>query len=140
VAMVAPGTSVKLDLQRNGEAKTVTLTVAEMPNQQQASADTGTQTPSGVPHLGLTLAPANQVAGSGGKGMVVEQVDPNGIAAEHGMKTGDVILDVGGKAVANVSDIRKALADAKTQGKHDVLMRVKTADSTRYVALPLANS
>ena len=72
--------------------------------------------------------------------MVVEDVDPNGIGAERGMKTGDVILDVGGKSVANVRDVRKPLADAKTQGKHDVLMRVKTADSTRYVALPLATA
>ena len=140
VAMVAPGTSIKLDVQRNGETKTLTLSIAEMPNQQQANAGAGAQTPSGVPHLGLALAPANQVAGSGGKGVVVESVDPNGIAADHGMKIGDVILDVGGKSVANVDDVRNALVDAKTQGKHDVLMRIKTADSTRYVALPVARS
>jgi serine protease Do len=118
----------------------VTLTLAEMPNQQQANANSATQTPSGVPHLGLALAPAKEVAGSGDKGVVVESVDPNGIAADHGMKTGDVILDVGGKSVANVSDVRKALADAKTQGKHDVLMQVKRANSTHYVALPVATS
>ena len=140
VAMVAPGTSIKLDVQRNGETKTLTLSIAEMPNQQQANAGAGAQTPSGVPHLGLALAPANQVAGSGGKGVVVESVDPNGIAADHGMKIGDVILDVGGKSVANVDDVRNALVDAKTQGKHDVLMRIRTADSTRYVALPVARS
>jgi serine protease Do len=138
VAMVAPGTSVKLDIKRNGQEKTLTLTLAEMPNQQQANANSGTQTPSGAPHLGLTLAPANEVAASGGKGVVVEAVEPNGIAADHGMKTGDIILDVAGKSVANVGDVRKALADAKMQGKHDVLMRVKRADSTSYLALPLA--
>ena len=128
VAMVAPGTSVKLDIKRDGQDKTLTLTLAEMSDQQQANANSGAQTPSGVPHLGLTLAPANQVAGSGGNGLVVKGVEPNGIAAEHGMKTGDVILDVGGKPVANVGDVRKALADAKSQGKHDVLMRVKRAE------------
>jgi S1-C subfamily serine protease len=36
---------------------------------------------------------------SGGKGVVVESVDPNELAADHGIKTGDVILDVGGKSV-----------------------------------------
>ena len=32
---------------------------------------------------------------------VVTAVDPEGPAAEHGLQTGDVILDVGGKAVGN---------------------------------------
>ena len=47
---------------------------------------------------------------------------------------------VGGKVVANVGDMRKALSDAKAQGKHQVLMRVKMGDATRFVALPLGNA
>ena len=53
-----------------------------------------------MPQLGLTLAPAGQVAGSGSEGVVVTEVDPDGAAAEHGFETGDVILEVGGKTVA----------------------------------------
>jgi serine protease Do len=83
------------------------------------------------------LAPADEVAGSGGKGVVVTGVDPEGPAAEHGFQSGDVILAVGGKAVDNPSDVRKALSEAKLQGKHDVLMRVKTADTMKFVALPI---
>ena len=71
---------------------------------------------------------------------MVTGVDPDGPAAEQGFQTGDVILDVGGKAVANVGDVRHALAEAKSQGKHDVLMRVKTGDATRFVAMPLGNA
>ena len=37
-------------------------------------------------------------------------------------------------------DLRKALSDAKSGGKHNVLMRVKTADGTRFLALPLGNA
>ena len=81
----------------------------------------------GLPRLGLTLAPANEVAGLGGQGVAVVGADPNGPAAERGVKTGDVILDVGGKAVTNATDVRKALTDAQAAGKHSVLMRVKTA-------------
>ena len=69
---------------------------------------------------------------------MVTSVDPNGPAAEHGFKTGDVILNVGGKSVANVGDVRTALSDASANGKHSVLMQVKTADATRFVAVPLA--
>ena len=94
----------------------------------------------GLPHLGLSLAPAKDVAGSGGQGVAVVGVDPNGPAAERGVKTGDVILDVGGKTVTNAADVRKALTDARTEGKHSVLMRVKTAEATRFIALPIGKA
>ena len=63
-------------------------------------------------------------------------VDPSGPAAEHGVKTGDVILNVGGKAVATVGDVRSALVQAKATRNHSVLMQVKTADATRFIAVP----
>ena len=140
ISMMAPGTSVKVDVLHKGESKTLTLTLGEMPNDRQANAG-GTQ-PSkemaGTPHLGLSLAPAQEVEGAGVKGVVVTSVDPDGPAAEHGVRTGDVILNVGGKPVANVGDVRSALSDASSNGKHSVLLQVKTADATRFVAVPLA--
>ena len=140
IAMMAPNTSVKLDILRKGEAKTITLTLGQMPNEQQGKADTEQATPSGVPHLGLSVAPANDVAGSGGEGVVVTRVDPNGPAADQGFQPGDIILDIGGRTVANAHDVRNALTEAKAQGKHDVLMRVKTGDATRFVAVPLGRA
>jgi serine protease Do len=110
-----------------------------MPNQQQAKADTGTST-EGSPRLGLSLAPAKEVAGSGDHGVAVVGVDPNGPAAERGIKTGDVILDVGGNGVANAADVRKALSEARTAGKTAVLMRVKTAEAVRFVAVPVGKA
>jgi serine protease Do len=140
VGMMAPGSSVKIDLVRNGQTKSMTFALGEMPNQQVANAaDQPNGSEAGTPHLGLSLAPAGDVAGSGNRGVVVTGVEPNGPAAEHGFQTGDVILDVAGKAVNNAADVRKALKDAKTQGRHDVLMRVKSADATKFVAMPLAN-
>src|ERR1700732_4352707 len=83
------------------------------------------------------LAPATEGAGAAGKGVVVTGVDPNGPAAEHGFQTGDLILDVAGKAVSNPADVRNALTELRKEGKHTVLMRVKSADATRFVAMPL---
>ena len=142
IAVLAPDSSVKLDIIRQGQTKAVSLTLAQMPNdQKEAKADNGGAQPeNGVPHLGLSVAPASDVAGSGAKGVVVTAVDPDGPAAEQGFQTGTVILDVGGKAVANAGDVRAALTEAKAQGKHQVLMRVKMGDATRFVALPLGNA
>ena len=138
IGMMAPGTSVKLTLLHKGEMKTMDLTLGKMPGEKTAMADTNRKTSeNGVPHLGLSLAPASDVAGAGGKGVAVVGVDPDGPAAEHGFKTGDVILDVSGKSVGNAADVRKAMTEARADGKSAVLMRVKTADGTRFVALSI---
>ena len=51
---------------------------------------------------------------------------------------GSEILNIGDKAVANAGDVRSALKEANANGKHSVLMQVKTADATKFVAVPLA--
>jgi serine protease Do len=51
-----------------------------------------------------------------------------------------VILDVGGNGVANAADVRKALSEARTAGKTAVLMRVKTAEAVRFVAVPVGKA
>jgi serine protease Do len=136
---MAPGSSVKLSVRRKGEDKTLTLTLGKMPEERQANAAEGMDDGSGrdVPHLGLTIAPAKDVSGAGNDGVVVTGVEPDGAAAEHGMQSGDVILEVGGKAVANVADVKKAIADAREAGKGSVLMRVKSGEATRFIALPV---
>jgi serine protease Do len=141
IGTMAPDTSIKLDIVRKGEPRSITVTLAQMPNEQRAGAENDNAKPtSGVPHLGLQVAPANEVSGAGEKGVVVTAVEPDGPAAEQGLQTGNVILEVGGKPVANASDIRDALSEAKSQGKHQILMRVKMGDATRFVALPLGNA
>jgi len=141
IGTMAPGASVKLGTIHQGQDKTVTLTLGTLPAEKLASNDQGGQREvpdAEVPKLGLTLAPADK--NSGGNGVVVTAVADGGVAAEHGFQVGDVILDVGGKPVSTPADIRKGLADARTDGKHTVLFRVKSRDGTKFVALPLGNA
>jgi serine protease Do len=137
IAAMTPDSSVNLGVLRNGEAKTITVALGQLPQQRQAQANPDESEGAGAPKLGLTFAPANDVAGAAGKGVVVTGVDPNGPAAEHGFQIGDIILDVAGKAVSNPADVRNALTELRKEGKRTVLMRVKSADATKFVALPL---
>ena len=95
---------------------------------------------------GRRLNGANPLNVSQGTRTVVQQsdgfsspvliaADPNGVAADHGF-----ILDVSGKSVASPADVRTQIADARKEGKHTLLFRVKSNAGTRFVALPLGNA
>ena len=142
IGAMAPGSVVKLDVMHGSSTKTMSVTLGDLPNARQARAggETGGTTDDGTPRLGLTLAPAKEVGGAGDEGVVVTAVDPNGPAAERGFKEGDVILEVAGKAVSNPADVRAQIADMHKDGKKTVLIRVKSADGTKFVAVPLGNA
>ena len=142
IGVLPPKASVKLAVLHKGSEKTVTLTLGEMPAVKEARAEANVPSDSGavdLAKLGLTLAPAARVAGSGSEGVVVTGVDSSGVAAERGFSTGDVILEVAGKSVSTPADVREVVASARTEGKRSVLVRVKKGDNTRFVALPVGN-
>src|SRR6266481_6013835 len=144
IGSFAPGSTVKLDMLRKGQSKVVSLTLGQLPNAQQAKADIeadgkGSTKGIDVPHLGLTLAPAGKADNAGKEGVVITKVEPKSAAADRGLKKGDVILEVAGKNVTKPGDVGDALEAARTDKKSSVLMRLRSGDASRYVAVPLAN-
>ncbi len=144
IGSFAPGSTVKLDVLHKGKSKVVSLTLGQLPNDQQAKADSeadgkGSAHDTDVPHLGLTLAPAGKADGASKEGVVITKVEPKSAAADRGLKKGDVILEVAGKNVTKPGDVGDALEAARTDKKGSALMRLRSGDASRYVAVPLAN-
>jgi serine protease Do len=138
IGAMSPGSLVRLDLIRDGSQQTMTVTLGELPNQPQAEAGSAPQdSQSPVPGLGLSIAPAKAASGDN-QGLVVTAVDSNGPAAEQGIKVGDVIENVSGTTVSSLGEMQKQLGELRKAGKHSVLVRIRSDDMTRYVALPLA--
>jgi serine protease Do len=140
---IAPGSTAKLDVLHKGRSKVVSLTLGELPNAQQAKAETeadgkGSSLGTNVPSLGVTVAPASKVDGAGKEGVVITKVEPKSAAADRGLKKGDTIVEVAGKSVLNPGDIDKALEAARADKKNSVLMRLRSGETSHYVAVPLA--
>ena len=57
------------------------------------------------------------------------------VAAQKGLRSGDVILEAAGRPVSRPAEISSALDAAKKDGRKAVLLRVKSGDQTRFVAL-----
>jgi serine protease Do len=128
IGALPPGASTKLQILRNGAKQTLSVALGNAPGKQQMS------------ELGLSLAPASSVAGAGDRGVVVTKVEPDSAAAYHGIQTGDVILDVAGNPVSSPAEVRHDLRSYRASGERHVLMRLRSGNHTRFVALPLGNA
>ena len=65
-------------------------------------------------------------------GVVVTSVDPSSAAAAADLESGDVIQEVNGKPVRDVTEFHHALAGTKNQ---TMLLLVSRAGTTRFLVL-----
>jgi serine protease Do len=139
VGDLAPGTTVELGIIRQGEKKTVTVTLGELPGPRaEHQIDNGSPLPEGSTDpstLGFSVAPVPGPQAA--EGVMVTKIDPQGIAAERGLQEGDVILNVAGDSVNSPTDLPKALSDARRKNRHNAVARVRTGDATHFVAIPV---
>ncbi|WP_055459087.1 Do family serine endopeptidase [Chelatococcus sambhunathii] len=135
IAGFAPGRTVDITVWRGGKKSDISVTLATMPGEKTASAESGEEQ---AGRLGLSLAPSGSVDGVDKDGVVVVGVEPGSPAEERGLRTGDVIVTVGGKKVETPQDVRQAVTELRKEGRKAVLMQVETASGARFVALPLA--
>ena len=146
VAQVAPGTKVPIKVIRDGETKTLDVTLKEFPKDEALARRGGGNDQNGSDREssssdtldGVTVAdidaqarhqfnlPANL------KGALVVQVDENSAAYDKGLREGDIILEINRKQV-RTADEAVALCD-KAKDKR-VLLRVWSRGVTRYLTV-----
>jgi serine protease Do len=110
VAAIKPGTSTDLIFIRNGKTETRPVTIGELPSQviEAEAREEGS-----VEDLGMTVeefdesSPRKPRSGRP-KGLVITQIDPQGLAADADLQVGDVIVSINGKDVSSIDDFRAA--------------------------------
>ena len=133
IAGLGPKKTVDLTVMRGGATQKIAVTLGVLPQDKQASleAPAKPEAPTELAKFGLTL----EAAKAGREGVTISAVDPEGAAGQKGLQRGDVILDAGGKAVASPADVVAAFEAAKSDGRKAVLLRVKSGEAVRFVAL-----
>jgi len=144
ISAVKPGTSVKLDLWRDGKDMTVTAKVGDQKEEAavvKAKADQPADAKKAEPmSYGVSLAPISPEArqelklDDSIKGAVVAAVEPGSPADDQGLKAGDVLQQVGKDMVDSPKMAAEKLKEAKKTGK-PVLMKIYREGMTRFVAI-----
>lgn len=138
VASLPPGTAAKLRVIRNGNERILPVTLGELPTKPEKAAEVMEPTAAPAGKLGIAvdqltadlahrlgLPPAT-------KGVVVLDVDPDGPAADAGLRRGDIIQEVNRKPVTSVAELQKALSEA---GNRALLLRVNRRGSNIFVPI-----
>jgi serine protease Do len=135
VAQTPIGKTVPIELIRNGKHVTIQVKVAELKEEQLASAkseESGSNW--GLQVQSLTPEIANQLNLNITKGVVVRGVTPDSPAADAGIQQGDVVLEVNHTKVGSVDDFLSAARQAK-KSKASALLLVQRGNATMYTVI-----
>jgi serine protease Do len=137
VGTMTPGTTVQLKLNRNGEARDVSLTLGEAPSGKAGEANNGGTSENspmrGVQVDELTNDIRQQLGlNSNVKGVVVTDVSGNSPAADAGLQRGDVIEQVNRQPVNSVADYQRLVSEA---GKQTLVLLINRGGNTTFLVV-----
>jgi len=148
VAGTTPGTQIKVTVFRSGKTEELNITLDEynvesIKNNSQRkndkdNNDNNNESENKGGKLGLTLRPlTSDIAReldlpSDTKGLVVENVDPSGPAADQEIVRGDVVLEINREPVKTNDEAQAAI---EKSGTKPVLFLITRRGQTRYVTV-----
>jgi serine protease Do len=137
VSILKPDTEAKIVVLRNGEKKTLTVTLGEKPTTQPKiqpmPEESNVLKGLGIDVQDLTQDLADRFGYKGLSGVIVTQVESGSPADEKGIQAGMLIMEVNRKPVTNVREFRNAIREASHE--KSVLLLVNDSGHSFYVVL-----
>jgi len=140
------GKAVRVVVYRDGKTQTLLVTLGRRESAEKAEVVPAVATPEepteteemGMKLVALTDEIREQLKlPEDVEGVAVVAVDETKDAFEKGVRSGDVISEVGQTAVSTPADVTKAFNAAKEAGRKSVLLLVSRGDGSRFVGLSL---
>ncbi len=157
VANIRPGTTIPVELIRDGETRRLNVTVGKRPSEEELrqqqlfdpdAEEEEAMEPSenavieerlGLQVLPLTTQIARQLGVSADtEGLVVAGVDQNSDAARKGLRRGDIILTANYRPVTTLEDLENTILEAQRENREAVLLRAqRRGGPAQYIAVRL---
>jgi Do/DeqQ family serine protease len=144
IAGTKPGSTITLDVLRDGRTHTMQATLAELQPSRSGASDESEESEghasgaAGMSVQPLTPEVARELGLTGRKeGVVVRDVDPDGAAAAAGLRSGDVIAQVNGRSVTTPAELKSALHGSTDR---PALLLVTRENADIFLALKMPRS
>ena len=131
VALSKPGEELVLKVRREGKEIIINTKVGQ--NTEHNPKDIKIEEALGILLEPITPEITRHYNLEAKSGLLIVEIDPEGIAFTAGLRAGYVILAVNGKAVSSVNDFVTAAENAKNSGK--MLLQVRIGQSIRFFSL-----
>jgi len=138
IAATKPGSTVTLQVLRDGKSSEVKATLEEMAAAKEAANRSDDSGRAGSGKFGMAIEPLTpQIADRleldrNVEGVVITGLDPSGAAASAGLREGDVIQQVNGRAVRSTEQVRAGLDAAADK---PVVLLIARANGSFFVPL-----
>ena len=138
VGSTTVGRAVELGIIRDGETRSVSVTIGNLADIRGAGAPTESRVAGrlGLELQELTPEIARRLGVKPGKGVVVTEVRPDSPAARAGIAEGDVIREVNRMPVQALGDVEKGMG-RRAGGADQVLLRLERQGASRYVVVDI---
>lgn len=133
VALAHAGDAIRLEVLRDGRIQHIDVRSGVRPSEAALLSGDESGGPDASADAARVLGMRLQPDPNGG--VAIAGISPGSDASEKGLKQGDVILEAGGREAAAPSDVYAAVAQARREGRNDVLMLV--AHNGRRLFVPL---
>jgi len=130
-----PGTIVPLTVRRGSSTLELNVKLGELPADHEKTADGNTEN-DGLE--GLQVEPLSPAArqqlhlGDEAQGVVVSEVDPNSAAADAGIRSGDLVVEVNHQSVTTVSEFEQAMRNTQSKA---ILLRIVRDGTGLFIAI-----
>jgi serine protease Do len=144
IGSMAPGTKVQIEVNREGQSKTINVELAEMPagvaeEGAEATPEESVQPEKATVFGGVAVADITDDIRTALnlskdiKGAVIAEIDADSPAAKAGLREGDVIQEVNKQPVKNAKDL--VAISKKLKPNEKILIRVWSQGRSGFVAL-----
>jgi serine protease Do len=138
VAETSPGAKATVGIVRDGETKSIDVTVGHFPDEKFASNDNSGSGDHKEALVGVGVTDLDPSTRTEGKvpenvnGAIITEVAPNSPAYEAGLRPGDVITEINRQTVKSAQD---AVADTQKPVGDQTLVKIWSQGRSRYVTV-----
>jgi serine protease Do len=134
VSSKLPGTELTLTIMRDDKVQVITAKTGAMPDQAVAANSASELFEKlGLDVADLTEEVASRFGFSGTDGIIITEVDPEGLGAENGLRPGHIIVGVNRNPVSDVEAFKTVLGDAASDTS--LLLRIRQGQYSRFVVI-----